>query len=88
MLTPIIPTAGCSRRSLSRQNGRTVSWFGLLPILFPGILSEGGEDTEAVTALIRSCFLHYSHAILIFGFERTVSVALRLSLDPNSDADH
>lgn len=59
-----------------------MDWFGLLPTLFPGIMSESGEDIDAVTALIRSYFLHHFLVPPISGFARSVCVALRLPRPP------
>ena len=48
--------ATTARGSFTRVNGSIVDWFGLLSVLFPGILSQEDGDTSAVTALIRMFF--------------------------------
>ncbi len=82
MLNPRFLTAGCARCSFRRQGGRTINWFGLLPTLFPGIMSESDEDIDAVTSLIRSYFLYYFLVPPISGFARSVYVALILPQAP------
>lgn len=88
MLTPRTSAAECARRSFSRQNGRIVNWFGLLTNLFPGIISDDSEDTDAVTLLLRSCVFYYSYLDVLSEFRHPVCVVLLLQSDPSTDADN